>query len=87
MLTTKPKKLLLYIYIYIYIYIYKRERERGSFNGPSNSNFSRNDKSIYVGYSQGPFKKDIIIIKVVLLVKYKDIKLVYLTMSRKFNNN
>ena len=46
--------------------------------GPNNSNISRNDKNVYVGSIQGPFKKDITIIVVVLHTQYIDIELLYL---------
>ena len=49
---------------------------------PINSNVSCNHKKDYVGFTLGPFKKDITIIQVVLHSKYIDKELVYLTMCR-----
>ena len=52
--------------------------------GSNHGNISRNIKKVYIGSTQGPFKKDIIIIEVSLHVKYIDrhslFNIVYLTM-------
>ena len=48
----------------------------------TNNNNNNNSKKVYVGSTQGAFKKDIITIEVVLHMKYTDIGLVYLIKKK-----
>ena len=56
---------------------------------PNNTSYNdnSNDKNVYVGSIQGPFKKDITIILVVSHTKYIDTELDYLTICGKFKRS